>query len=135
MLTAIRRTVAAFWKGVCVILSWPPDQPTEVILPVGDVPFPYGACEDYERLRPNLLNAVVAARTTSGMSNLQRHIEEISKTLAPEYGPESPSEAVDRLLEYYQKLSPVDHVGFVAALIGEVVTLKVMQRSMQKREA
>ena len=54
---------------------------------------------------------------------------------APEYGPESPREAVDRLLEYYQKLSPVDHVGFVAALIGEVVTLKVMQRSMQKREA
>lgn len=69
------------------------------------------------------------------MSNLQRHIEEIGKTLAPEYGPESSSEAADRLLEYYQKLSPVDQVGFVAALIGEVVTLKVMQRSMQKREA
>ncbi len=70
------------------------------------------------------------------MSNLQRHIEEIGKTLAPEYGPESSSDAVDRLLEYYQKLSPQDQVGFVAALIGEVVTLKVvMQRYMEKREA
>ena len=69
------------------------------------------------------------------MSNLQRHIEEISKTLAPEYGPESPSEAVDRLLEYYQKLGPVDQVGFVAALVGEVITLKVMQRCMEERKA
>ena len=62
------------------------------------------------------------------MPNLQDHIKEISKTLAPEYGPESSSEAVDRLLEYYEKLDEQSKAGFVAALIGEVVTLKTMPR-------
>ncbi len=35
---------------------------------------------------------------------LSPHLRELSKTLAPEYGPETPSEAVSRLLEYYQRL-------------------------------
>ena len=47
-----------------------------------------------------------------------------AKTLAPVYGPESPSDAVDRLLEYYYELSEADKYAFVAALIGELVTLK-----------
>ena len=58
------------------------------------------------------------------MSNLLIHAQEIGKTLAPVYGPESPSYAVDRLLEYYYKLSEADKDAFVAALIGELVTLK-----------
>ena len=58
------------------------------------------------------------------MSNLLIHAQEISKTLAPVYGPESPSDAVDRLLEYYYRLSEADKDAFVAALIGELVTLK-----------
>ena len=62
------------------------------------------------------------------MSNLSRHTKEIGKTLAPEYGPESPSEAVDRLFKYYEKLDQADRTAFVAALIGELVTLKVMGR-------
>ena len=55
------------------------------------------------------------------MTNLQSHIKELGKTLAPAYGPETPSEAVNRLLEYYAKLSDADKPAFVAALIGEVV--------------
>ena len=58
------------------------------------------------------------------MSNLLIHAQEIGKTLAPVYGPESPSDAVDRLLEYYYELSEADKYAFVAALIGELVTLK-----------
>ena len=58
------------------------------------------------------------------MSNLLIHAQEIGKTLAPVYGPESPSDAVDRLLEYYYRLSEADKDAFVAALIGELVTLK-----------
>ncbi len=58
------------------------------------------------------------------MSNLLIHAQEIGKTLAPVYGPESPSDAVDRLLEYYYRLSEADKHAFVAALIGELVTLK-----------
>ena len=58
------------------------------------------------------------------MSDLSPHIKEIGKTLAPVYGPESPSDAVDRLLEYYYRLSEADKYAFVAALIGELVTLK-----------
>ena len=58
------------------------------------------------------------------MSNLLIHAQEIGKTLAPAYGPESPSDAVDRLIEYYYRLSEADKYAFVAALIGELVTLK-----------
>ena len=58
------------------------------------------------------------------MLDLQSHTREIGKTLAPVYGPESPSDAVDRLLEYYYELSEADKYAFVAALIGELVTLK-----------
>ena len=58
------------------------------------------------------------------MSDLSPHIKEIGKTLAPVYGTESPSDAVDRLIEYYYRLSEADKDAFVAALIGELVTLK-----------
>ena len=58
------------------------------------------------------------------MLDLLIHAQEIGKTLAPVYGPESPSDAVDRLLEYYYRLSEADKDAFVAALIGELVTLK-----------
>ena len=58
------------------------------------------------------------------MSNLLIHAQEIGKTLAPVYGPELPSDAVDRLLEYYYRLSEADKDAFVAALIGKLVTLK-----------
>lgn len=64
----------------------------------------------------------------SGMSDLQSHTREVGKTLAPEYGPETPSDAVDRLLECYQKLDEAERYGFVAALIGELVTLKTAGR-------
>ena len=63
------------------------------------------------------------------MSDLQPHIKEIGKTLGAEYGPETPSAAVDRLFEYYQKLNPEDRMAFVAALIGELVTLKTMEKA------
>ena len=66
------------------------------------------------------------------MSDLSRHIKEISKTLAPEYGPESSSDAVDRLLNYYLKLGQ-ERTAFVAALIGELVTLKTMYRNSLQR--
>ena len=62
------------------------------------------------------------------MTNLQSHIKELGKTLAPAYGPETPGEAVDRLLEYYAKLSDSDKPAFVAALIGEVVASIKMRR-------
>ena len=66
------------------------------------------------------------------MSDLSRHIKEIGETLAPEYGPESSSDAVDRLLEYYLKLDWDGRTAFVAALIGELVTLKTMYRTAQR---
>ena len=62
------------------------------------------------------------------MTNLQSHIKELGKTLAPAYGPETPSEAVDRLLEYYAKLNDADKPAFVAALIGEVVASIKLRR-------
>ena len=68
------------------------------------------------------------------MSNLQQHIKEIAKTLAPEYGPESPSEAVNRLLEYYQRFDTPDRTAFVAALIGELVTMKTKERALNEEE-
>ncbi len=56
----------------------------------------------------------------------------IGKT-SPEYGPESSSDAVDRLLEYYLKLDQESRPAFVAALIGELVMLKVIGRMEQRR--
>ena len=67
------------------------------------------------------------------MSNLSRHTKEIGKTLAPEYGPESSSEAVDRLFKYYEKLGQAERTAFVAALIGELITLKAKQRWRAER--
>ena len=66
------------------------------------------------------------------MSDLSRHIKEIGETLAPEYGPESSIDAVDRLLEYYLKLDWDGQTAFVAVLIGELVTLKTMYRTAQR---
>ena len=62
------------------------------------------------------------------MSTLQRHIEVVERTLAPEYGPETSAEAIDRLFKYYQRLGEDDRTAFVAALIGELVTVKVFHR-------
>ena len=63
------------------------------------------------------------------MRNFSPYItKEVGKTLAPEYGPESPSEAVDRLFKYYEKLGQAERTAFAAALIGELVTLKAMGR-------
>ena len=66
------------------------------------------------------------------MSNLSPHIKEIGKTLAPEYGPESPSQAVDRLLRYYRREGDQGKQAFVAALIGECVTLKAKSRDRER---
>ena len=63
-------------------------------------------------------------------------IEEVEKTLAPEYGPESPGEALDRLFERYQRVGDgPSGEAFVTTLICEILMLKVRQRSMEKREA
>ncbi len=62
------------------------------------------------------------------MSNLSPHIRELNKTLAPEYGPETPSEAVSRLLEHYQRLDEQGQLAFVAALIGDAVTQRMIAR-------
>ena len=35
---------------------------------------------------------------------------------------------MDRIFKYYEKLDQADRTAFVAALIGELVTLKVMGR-------
>ena len=64
--------------------------------------------------------------------NLQSHTKEIGKTLAPEYGPESPGEAIDRLLEYYLKHSHQDRTEIAAVMIAELVTLKTMRRSLMR---
>ena len=58
------------------------------------------------------------------MSNLLMHAQEISKTLEPAYERGTPAKAIDGLLEYYYRLSEDDKDAFVAALIGELVTLK-----------
>lgn len=60
------------------------------------------------------------------MLNLKPHIREIGKTLTPERGPETPAEAVERLLAYYQNLEPAEQTAFVAALMTEAVSLKTM---------
>ena len=62
------------------------------------------------------------------MSNLSPHIKEIGQTLAPAYGPETPSEAVNRLLGFYHRLDEAERFAFVAALIGEVVTERTQAR-------
>ncbi len=58
------------------------------------------------------------------MSSLLIHAQEISKTLEPAYDRGTPAKAIDGLLEYYYRLSEADKDAFVAALIGELVTLK-----------
>ena len=58
------------------------------------------------------------------MSNLLIHAQEISKTLEPAYDRGTPAKAIDGLIEYYYRLSEADKDAFVAALIGELVTLK-----------
>ena len=58
------------------------------------------------------------------MSNLLIHAQEIGKTLEPAYDRGTPAKAIDGLLEYYYELSEADRDAFVAALIGELVTLK-----------
>ncbi len=42
--------------------------------------------------------------------------------------PETPSEAVSRLLEYYARLDEQDQLAFVATLIGDVVTQRMVAR-------
>ena len=58
------------------------------------------------------------------MSNLLFHAQEISKAMEPAYDRGTPAKAVDGLIEYYYRLSEADKDQFVAALIGELVTLK-----------
>ena len=58
------------------------------------------------------------------MSDLSPHIKEIGKTLEPAYERGTPAKAIDGLIEYYYRLSEADKYAFVAALIGELVTLK-----------
>ena len=60
------------------------------------------------------------------MSNLKPHIKEIGKTLTPERGPETPGDAVERLLTYYLNLERAEQLAFVAALMTEAVSLKTM---------
>ena len=74
-------------------------------------------------------------RTNSGMSDLDLHIKEIGKTLTPERGPETPGEAVERLLAYYLNLEPAEQPAFVAALITEAVSLKAMRFAARPRPA
>ena len=62
------------------------------------------------------------------MSDLSRHIREVGITRAPEYGPETPSEAVNRLLRFYQRLDEVERFAFVATLVGELVTERTKAR-------
>ncbi len=56
--------------------------------------------------------------------SMRNNIKEIGKTLAPEYGPETPGEAVIRLFEYYQRLDGADALEFVSALATDYVALK-----------
>ena len=68
------------------------------------------------------------------MTHLSLHIEELSKTLNPIYGPETPSEAVNRLLGFYQRLDKAERFAFVATLIGEVVTARARAATQQLRD-
>lgn len=69
------------------------------------------------------------------MSDLEPHIKEIGKTLTPERGPETPGEAVERLLAYYLNLEPAEQPAFVAALITEAVSLKAMRSATRSSSA
>ena len=51
------------------------------------------------------------------MTDHSSHIKEIGTTLAPEYGPESTTEAESSLHQYYLSLQGPDRTGFVTALI------------------
>ena len=55
-------------------------------------------------------------------------LQELGKTLDPMYGPETPAEAVNRLLGFYQRLDEDERFAFVATLIGEVVTERTQAR-------
>ena len=55
-------------------------------------------------------------------------LKELGKTLDPARGPETPTEAVDRLLGFYQRLPDGERFAFVAAFIGEVVTERTRAR-------
>ncbi len=55
-------------------------------------------------------------------------LKAVSQTLDPAYGPETPSEAVNRLLGFYQRLDEAERFAFVATLIGEVVTERTQAR-------
>ena len=68
------------------------------------------------------------------MTEISKHIHEVTRTLEPACGPETPSQAVNRLLEYYQRLEDTDKYGFVSALIGEVVTLKAVAAHHQLKK-
>ncbi len=65
------------------------------------------------------------------MKDLHSHIEEIANTLAPEHGPESPSEAVSRLLKYYERLGRDEQFPFVAVLLYELVALRASNRAQR----
>ena len=56
------------------------------------------------------------------------HHWEIGKTLDPERGPESPGDAVTRLWRYFERLESRERDGFVAALVAELVALKLTVR-------
>ena len=62
------------------------------------------------------------------MSILSPHIAEVGKTLSPLYGPETPTEAVNRLLGFYQRLPEGERFAFVATLIGELVMERIQAR-------
>ncbi len=65
------------------------------------------------------------------MSDFKPHVKEMGKTLAPERGPETPGEAVERLLAYYLNLEPAAQTAFVAALITGAVSLKAMRSAVR----
>ena len=60
------------------------------------------------------------------------HIREVAETFAPERGPETPTEAVDRLLEYYRELEKDEQYGFVVALVAEVVAGRSLDRARRE---
>ena len=62
-------------------------------------------------------------------SILSEHIRAVGDTLAPEHGPETPGEAVARLLAHYESLGADERYAFVAALVGEVVAGRALDRA------
>ena len=55
------------------------------------------------------------------MSNRPPHVREIAKTLAPTTGPETPADAVVRLMRYYERLDCVERYAFVSVLVADYV--------------